>query len=435
MLAGPQRHMALVGGARSGKTFLFVLAIVARALNAPYSRHAIIRFRENAVWKSIGLDTLPKVMRTRFPGVQYVKRRQDGYFLFPNGSEIWLFGLDDKERTEKILGQEFATLYFNECSQIKYGAVLLALTRLAQEVTDVRGRPLKQRAYYDLNPLGKGHWTNRLFGEKRDPVTMQPLEDPDDYVRLFVNPEDNAENLSEDFLNSLRNMPERQRKRFYEGVYVDENEGALWTYEMLERCRLPHPGDANIKRVVVAVDASGASSREDLQADEIGIVVVALGTDGHGYVLADRSCRESPAVWGKVVAKAAEDFGADCVVAEKNFGGDMVRFVIKTANPKLLVRMVTASRGKTVRAEPVSALYGDDKTPPRVHHVERFPQMEDQMVAFTTMGYMGEDSPDRVDAVVWALTELMLVGVIPVIVPPVIITAPIVPFGTHEGYG
>ena len=182
----------------------------------------------------------------------------------------------------------------------------------------------------------------------------------------------------------------------------------------------------------VAVDASGASSEEDIGAAEIGIVVAALGQDGHGYVLADLSCREGPAVWGKRVAAAAATYKADCVVAEKNFGGEMVRFVIKTANPKLRVLMVTASRGKSVRAEPVSALYGDDTTPPKVHHVERFPMLEEQLCGFTTMGYEGEESPDRADALVWALTELMLFGVNVGIIKPVIVTVPIVPHGTME---
>jgi phage terminase large subunit-like protein len=428
-----------VGGSRSGKTFLVVRAIVTRALKASNSRHVILRFRDNAVWRSIGLDTFPAVMRKCFPGVPYATKRADGFFLLPNGSEVWLGGLDDKERTEKILGQEFATMYFNECSQIKYSAVLIALTRLAQEcrqdcVGGMEDEPLKQKAYYDLNPTGKGHWTNRLFGEKRDPVGLQPLEDPENYARQFMNPEQNAENLNPEYLKSLRNLPTRQRKRFYDGTYVDETEGALWTYETIEQCRLPLPEDANIRRVVVAVDASGASGEDDTGADEIGIVVCALGQDGHAYVLADRSVRDSPVVWGKVVANAAAEFEADCVVAEKNFGGEMVRFVIKTANPKLLVRMVVASRGKVVRAEPVSALYGDETTPCKVHHTDRFPTLEDQMCGFTTGGYIGEGSPDRVDALVWALTELMLTSTIPVIVPPTIVMAPVEVFGTHQGY-
>lgn len=426
LLAGPQRHTALVGGSRSGKTFLIVRAIVIRALRLE-SRHCILRFRENAVWRSIGLDTFPAVMRKCFPGVPVISKRAYGYFMFPNKSEVWLGGLDEKERTERILGQEFSSVFLNECSQISYSAWLLLSTRLAQEV-----RGLRQRAYFDLNPLGRGHWTNRLFGEKRDPVSLQPIGSPDAYARMFMNPEDNRENLSDEYLDSLRALPERQRRRFFLGQYVEDTEGALWTYEAIERCRASHPGEDALRRVVVAVDASGASGREDLVADEIGIVVAALGQDGHGYVLADWSCRESPAVWGKRVAAACEQFKADCVVAEKNYGGEMVRFVIKTANPKLRVQMVVASRGKVVRAEPVSALYGDEVTAPKVHHVERFAMLEEQLCSFTTIGYQGEDSPDRADALVWAMTELMLLGVTPINIAPIIVMTPNVPHGTID---
>src|SRR5215467_15449953 len=99
LLAGPQRNTLLVGGSRSGKTFLLVRGVVTRALLADHSRHVILRFRENAVWRSIGLDTFPSVMRKCYPGVPYVPRRADGFFLLPNSkSEVWLGGLDEKER-------------------------------------------------------------------------------------------------------------------------------------------------------------------------------------------------------------------------------------------------------------------------------------------------------------------------------------------------
>src|SRR2546430_15468273 len=113
LLSGTQTHTLLVGGSRSGKTFLDVRTIVIRALAAPGSRHAILRFRYNACKQSIGLDTLPKVMKLCFPDVPFKWNDQMGYFTIGDGSEIWLGGLDDKERTEKILGLEFATIYLN----------------------------------------------------------------------------------------------------------------------------------------------------------------------------------------------------------------------------------------------------------------------------------------------------------------------------------
>jgi len=405
MMAGPQRFSGLVGGTRSGKTFLIVRAIVHRALRGPGSRHAMMRFRNNAARSSLALDTLPTVMKVCFPGVSLVEKRQDGYFEVGNdGAQIWIGGLDDKDRVEKILGLEFVTMFLNEASQIPYSSALVAFTRLAQVVPG-----LKQRGFVDLNPVGRGHWTNVLFGEKRDPISKRPLADPENYSRAFLNPKDNAHNLSKEFLASLQNLPERQRKRFYDGVYVDEVDGALWTYELLEgtRCEPEDIPESKRAAVVVAVDPSGASSKEDESADEIGIIVAARGQDGHGYILDDRSVRAAPAQWARRAVTAYHEFNADCIVAESNFGGAMVEAVIKAADRHVPVRLVTASRGKAVRAEPISTRYAQKE----VHHVGRFPTLEDQLVAFSSNGYTGAGSPDHADAAVWALTHLF--GVTP----------------------
>ena len=399
LLKSSQRHTLLVGGSRSGKTTMLVRAIADRAVQVDKSRHAILRLRANAARASIALDTLPKVLRLCHPKERVKRHRTEGYFSLENGSEIWIGGLDDQERVEKILGKEYATVFFNECSQIPYSSVLVALTRLAQVITG-----LDQVAYYDLNPVSKGHWSNVLFGEKLDPISRLPLADPDNYARMFLNPRDNAENLSQDYLDSLERLPERQRKRFFEGFYIDDLDGALFSYEVIARARVAEFAAARCRRVVVAVDPSGAASRDDERADEIGIVVAARGDDGHAYVLADRSLRDAPAAWGSVVVRAYHEFSADRIIAEENFGGEMVRFVIRAADANAPVHVISASRGKILRAEPVSALYEQGL----VHHVGRFAVLEDQLCAFTTAGYRGEGSPDHADALVFAITELML---------------------------
>ena len=114
LLVGPARHVLLDGGSRSGKTFLIVRNIVVRALKAKRSRHAIMRFRFQHCNESIGMDTLPTVMRMCFPDIRYVMNKSDWYALLPGEAEIWLGGLDDKERTEKILGKEYVSIYLNE---------------------------------------------------------------------------------------------------------------------------------------------------------------------------------------------------------------------------------------------------------------------------------------------------------------------------------
>lgn len=399
LLDGPQRYTCLAGGTRSGKTFLIVRAIIMRALRAKASRHAILRLHANAARASIALGTLPQVAQLCFPDVQIKERRQDGYFALPNGSRIWVGGLDDKARVEKILGLEYATVFLNEASQIPYSSALIAFTRLAQVTPGIH-----QHAYVDLNPVGKSHWTNVLFGDKRDPISRQPLRDPDNYQRGFLNPPDNAANLSAEFLQSLANLPEKQRKRFYEGVYVDEIDGALWTYEGIDSTRCTQDDIPEEKRaaVVVAVDPSGAAGRDDLGADEIGIIVAARALDGDCYILADLSCREAPAVWGRRVVTAYHEYRADCIVAESNFGGEMVRATIQAADRNVPVRLVSASRGKVVRAKPISVRYAQGQ----VHHVGRFGKLEDQLCAFSSAGYTGTGSPDHADAAIWALTHL-----------------------------
>ena len=325
-----------------------------------------------------------------------------------------------------MLGKEFCTLYFNECSQIPYYAVTVAQTRLAQKVefTDAyrQTRMLTNRAYYDLNPVGTGHWSYRLFIEHRNPDGSGLLPDPEDYVYLYVNPTDNAENVDPAYIKSLMALPEKQRIRFFTGKYVAQLDGALWTqagineqrYEpgFASEAELRAFGDPKIpafQRIVVAVDPSGASGEFDIRKDEIGIVVMAIGSDGHVYLLEDLTGLYSPEGWGRMAAMAYFRWNADRIVAEQNFGGDMVRAVIQgvriddqPVGHNVPVKLVNASRGKSVRAEPVSAMYERGL----VHHVGQFPLLEDEMCNFTNTGYQGPGSPNRADALVWGATEL-----------------------------
>jgi predicted phage terminase large subunit-like protein len=157
-----------------------------------------------------------------------------------------------------------------------------------------------------------------------------------------------------------------------------------------------HPWD--LTRIVVGVDPA-VTSGED--ADETGIIVAGVGRDGDGYVLEDQSCRESPQGWARRVVETYRRWEADRVIAECNNGGQLVETVLRTQDDRLPVTLVHASRGKHARAEPIAALYEQG----RVHHVGCFPELEQQMVEWVPG--TGE-SPDRVDALVWALTWLML---------------------------
>lgn len=415
LLGSGARNVLLVGGSRSGKTFLLVRAIVIRALSAPGSRHAILRQRTLHVRQSIWLDTLPKVLKTCFPWASWIPHVQDGYITFANGSEIWIGGLDDKERVEKILGKEFATLFFNECSQIGFAEVTTALTRLAQKVQkiDQEGKPagfLKNRAFFDLNPTGTGHWSYRLFIEKRKPESpSEHVADPENYCHSYLNPTDNAQNIDVEYIQSLQGLPEKQRRRFFEGRYVAQLDGALWTLELIEKSRVAVEDllGANsilgrLQRIVVSIDPSGASGSNDLKADAIGLGVVGIDRTGHAYLLEDATGLYSPEQWGQLAVSLFDKWGADRVIGERNFGGDMVRAIVHNVRRTIPYKEVTASRGKAVRAEPIAGLYEQE----RIHHVGRFPDLEDELTNFTTAGYVGSGSPNRADMLVWACTEL-----------------------------
>ena len=406
VLASDATHVILYGGSRSGKTFLLVRNVCARALKAPKSRHAILRFRFNAIKASVVMDTFPKVMSLAFPGVKYTLSKTDWFAEFENGSQIWFAGLDDKERTEKILGMEFATIYLNEASQIPQGSRDIAVTRLAQAVDQVyqgrEARPLKPRMYYDCNPPSKSHWSYKLFVQKIDPDTKQPLSKPDDYAYFQINPHDNAANISAGYLDTLTSLSARLQKRFLRGEFADATPNALFRDEDIDKWRVIDGATPDMVRLVIAVDPSGSGDTDNADNDAIGICVVGLGTDGNGYLLEDLTVKAGPATWGKVATDAYERHKADVIVGEMNYGGAMVQFTIQTCRPRTPFKAVTATRGKAVRAEPISSLYELGK----VRHVGYFNELEDELTAFSTTGYTGERSPNRADALIWALTEL-----------------------------
>jgi phage terminase large subunit-like protein len=187
-----------------------------------------------------------------------------------------------------------------------------------------------------------------------------------------------------------------------EGRFADANPNALFPEEHIDRWRVIDGKVPDMVRVVVAVDPSGADDTDNADNDEIGIVVVGLGTDGNAYLLEDCTIKAGPATWGKVATSAYDRHQASCVVGEGNFGGAMVQHTIQVARPRTPFKMVSASRGKVQRAEPFSALYEAGK----VRHVGVFAKLEDELAGFSTAGYTGNASPNRADALVWALAEL-----------------------------
>lgn len=409
-LGGSATHVMIYGGARSGKTDVILQWLVLRSLNAPHSTQAILRHHFNHLKASIILGSLPKVCQRISPGRPlYELNRSDWYATFDNGARIVFGGLDDKHRTEKILGQEHSTIYLNECSQITYAARNIAVTRLSQRAG------LQLKAVYDQNPPMVGHWTHQLFVEGRDPATKARLHRPEDYACVRMNPVDNP-HLPAEILKQLQALPPRERARFWEGKFGTGASQPLWTYESIERARVEVVTSAtltkNITRAVVAVDPSGCRGPEDERSDEVGIVVVGRDENGKLYVLEDASGRMGPNMgpngelgWGAVASKMFHKWGADCIVGETNFGGAMVQATIQVADPRVPFREVSASRAKHVRAEPVSVLF--DQGNAVICGV--WPELESQLMQFSSNGYEGDRSPDRADAMIWGAYALGVV--------------------------
>lgn len=216
---------------------------------------------------------------------------------------------------------------------------------------------------------------------------------------------ENKANLAGAFLEQIIKKYEGTRlgRQEIDAEILDDNPGALWKRDWIERNRVvKHP---DLKRIVVAIDPPGSSKETSDEPAECGIVVEGLGIDNHGYVLADYSLTGTPNEWASEALTAYNLFKADRIIAEINFGGEMVEAVIKGVAKekgmgKIPFEAVHASRGKQIRAEPVSNLYQQNE----IHHVGTFPMLEDQQCNWLP----GDKSPDRLDACVWGFTKLIV---------------------------
>lgn len=380
----------LYGGSRSGKSFIIVFAMLVIACKFPGSRHLICRFRFNHVKNSIWLDTLKKVLKLCFPALTVKWNNQDYFITLPNGSEIWIGGLDDKERSEKILGMEFLTVFLNEASQISYDAYTTLMTRLAQKIPGARNL-----CFIDENPPSKKHWTYKLFFEHIEPEANTALSYVDQYGQLHMNPLDNLENISEEYMQLLDSLPERKKRRFKAGLFTDDSEYALWDDDMIDGTRVLTAPE--LRRIVIAVDPAVTSKDT---SDETGIIAVGIGYNEHIYVLDDDTGTYTPNEWAKRAIMMYKKWSADRVIGESNNGGDLIETVIHNIDKSIPYKSVHATKDKRTRAEPISALYEMG----RAHHVGQLLELELEMT--TWEGKKGEISPNRIDALVWGATEL-----------------------------
>lgn len=252
----------------------------------------------------------------------------------------------------------------------------------------------------------------RLGKQPRQLVTTTPRPVPllkallaaPDTVMTKISTADNAANLAPGFVAAMqaRYGGSRLGRQELGGELIEDREDALWRRADLERLRVRHPGP--IGRIVVAVDPPAVAAAKNSCC---GIVVAGLDQSGRAVVLEDGSVEgASPAAWGRAAVKLYRRFDADRLVAETNQGGDMVSAILRSVDPAVPVTTVRATRGKWLRAEPVAALYEQG----RVLHADAFPALEDQMCDFGPEGLSSGRSPDRLDALVWALTALLITG-------------------------
>jgi predicted phage terminase large subunit-like protein len=301
---------------------------------------------------------------------------------WPNGAIATLYSADEPDR---LRGPQFDAAWCDELAAWRYPAafdMLMLALRLGERprcVVTTTPKPVK---------------------------LIRALLASPDCVTTRGTTRENAKNLAPGFLAAILKQYEGTRlgRQELDAELLDDMPGALWSRDAIERARVD--AAPSLRRVVVAIDPA-ASAGEN--ADETGIVVAALGQDGAAYVLDDLSGRYSPHDWAARALDAYRAHRADRIVAEINNGGAMVEATLRVLDAGVSYKAVHASRGKLARAEPVAALYEQG----RVHHVGAFPALEDQMCAFTGGPLSHSGSPDRVDALVWALSELMLHAVEP----------------------
>lgn len=389
------RYYIVTGGRGSGKSY----AISTAATNESYvANYNILYLRQTLVSanKSIIPEYWEKVellgMKNRLERHTYdIGNVKTGFCL-------WFKGIQSNAKS-------------NEAQLKSLKRVGLTILDEAQELVDeamfdridlsMREKDIHSRFILSLNPTDTSHWIYRRFFAGRG-VADDFNGVCGDACYIHTTYEDNRRNLDSEFLRLAEEMRERDPEKYrniFLGFWRGEIEGALWSREMIDAHRVARIPDG-LERIVVAIDPAITSADD---SDETGIIVAGKRRERgetHYYILADRSMRASPATWANSAINAYNEFRADRIVAEVNQGGDMVKTIITQSAGKLPFTAVHATRGKLVRAEPIAALYENGL----VHHVGNFGILEDEMRTY--VGRETQKSPDRMDALVWALTEL-----------------------------
>ncbi|WP_083531197.1 terminase large subunit domain-containing protein [Pararhizobium antarcticum] len=378
---GDWRTWVLMGGRGSGKTRAgaeWVQAIATAKTAGPARRIALVAETLGDAREVMidGISGICRIARENRPDFEVSRRR----LVWPNGTIAQIFSSEDPE---SLRGPQFDFAWCDELGKWKHPQETFDMLQFALRLGD--------------HPQMLVTTTPRPL-----PLLKALIADPATKTRR-IRTSDNAQNLAPGFLDAMarRYGGTRLGRQELDGEMIVDRQDALWSRALIEALKLRDAG--SLSRIVVAVDPPAGAGAQSC----CGIVVAGLDRQGRGVVLADCSVDSaSPAGWAQAVVRAYRRFDADRVVAEINQGGDMVTAVLRGIDAQVPVKTVRASRGKWLRAEPVAALYEQS----RVVHAGSFPALEDQMCDFGPDGLSSGRSPDRLDALVWALTALMLEG-------------------------
>jgi phage terminase large subunit-like protein len=378
-LEAPSRYKGARGGRGSGKSQDAAGRIVRRCLERPGLRSVCIREVQKSL-KESAKKLIEDKIQASGQGSRFQVRAAE--IVTPGGGLIIFQGMQD-HTAESIKSLEGFDIAWVEEAQ--------TLSEKSLELLRPTIRKPGSEIWFTWNPRDASDAVDKfLCGDKP----------PDGAIIVTANWSDNPlfpAELEAERQHDLRAKPDRYG-HIWEGDYEPVAVGAIWTRQMLNASRRAEAPTLN--RIVVAVDPA---TSDEPGSDEHGIVVCAVGEDGRGYLIDDVSLKGAPRQWANRAIAAYDRYAADAIIVERNQGGDMVRHTLEAARPSgLRIIEVVATRGKHVRAEPISALYDLG----RISHVGSFPDLEAQMCKMTAAGYVGTGSPDRCDAMVWGFTDL-----------------------------
>ena len=376
-LVSPARYKGAYGGRGSGKSHFFAEMAVDRACDDGF-RIVCVREVQKTLKESVKLLIEDKI---RTLGVEDHFTVRHDHVIGPGKGLMIFQGMQDHTADSIKSLEGFDVAYVEEAQ---------TLTERSLELLRPTIRKPNSELWFSWNPRSASDPVDKL---------LRGLNPPSDAAVIQVNHRDNPwfPKVLEDERQYDREHNRDRYGHIWEGDYEPVAIGAIWDRIMLHEGR--RDAAPTLGRTVVGVDP--AVSSEPL-ADEHGIIVAAQGEDGRGYVLEDGTTKGGPRDWATRAVAMFDKHEADAIVIEVNQGGDMCEHTLRTVRSGLPIIKVRASRGKHVRAEPIAALYATG----RVSHVGAFPELEDQMCKMTAAGYEGEGSPDRCDALVWALTHL-----------------------------